>query len=502
MNIKKIMESLSPIEIKIMPCLEEPVTKICQKTNLDKVSVLRALTYLQNKKIVELSDEKKEFVELGTNGALYRKKGLPERRFLNLINEKRIMKLEEIKERSGLSDDEFKVSLGALKKKAMIELNNGRVTLTAEKKEVAKKFLEEQFLESLPIEKNNLTPEQNFAFQSLEKRKDIVNVVEKKRILISVTELGRELLKSEIKQEDLIEQVTSDLIRSRKYKGKKFRRYDVTSSVPEISGGKRHFVNQATDYARKIWTEMGFKEMTGEIIASSFWNFDALFSPQDHPSREMMDTFFINKKSELPEKKIVSAVKQAHESGIAGSKGWQYKWDEDEAKKIVLRTHTTFLSSQTLAKLKKEDLPAKFFAVGKCFRNETIDWKHAFEFNQTEGIVVDENANFRNLLGYLIQFYKKMGYEKIRIRPAYYPFTEPSLEIDVFHPEKKEWVEMGGAGMFRPEVTAPLLGKPIPVLAWGQGLDRMIMNLYKIQDIRDLYKNNLTQIRKMKFWEK
>jgi len=502
MNIKKIMESLSPIEIKIMPYLEEPVTKICQKTNLDKVSVLRALTYLQNKKIVELSDEKKEFVELGTNGALYRKKGLPERRFLNLINEKRIMKLEEIKERSGLSDDEFKVSLGALKKKAMIELNNGRVTLTAEKKEVAKKFLEEQFLESLPIEKNNLTPEQNFAFQSLEKRKDIVNVVEKKRILISVTELGRELLKSEIKQEDLIEQVTSDLIRSGKYKGKKFRRYDVTSSVPEISGGKRHFVNQATDYARKIWTEMGFKEMTGEIIASSFWNFDALFSPQDHPSREMMDTFFINKKSELPEKKIVSAVKQAHESGIAGSKGWQYKWDEDEAKKIVLRTHTTFLSSQTLAKLKKEDLPAKFFAVGKCFRNETIDWKHAFEFNQTEGIVVDENANFRNLLGYLIQFYKKMGYEKIRIRPAYYPFTEPSLEIDVFHPEKKEWVEMGGAGMFRPEVTAPLLGKPIPVLAWGQGLDRMIMNLYKIQDIRDLYKNNLTQIRKMKFWEK
>ena len=437
MNLKKVIESLSPIEVKIIPYLEESVTKICQKTNLDKISVLRALAYLQNKKIVELSEEKKEFVELGTNGVLYRKKGLPERRFLNLINEKRIMKLEEIKEQSGLSDDEFKVSLGALKKKAMIELSNGRVTLTAEKKEVAKKFLEEHFLESLPLEKNNLTPEQNFAFASLEKRKDIVNIVEKKRILISLTEIGKELIKSEIKQEDLIEQVTSDLIRSGKYKGKKFRRYDVTSSVPEISGGKRHFVNQATDYARKIWTEMGFKEMTGYMVVSSFWNFDALFTAQDHPVREMQDTFFINKKSELPDKKIVASVKQAHEKGISGSKGWQYKWDEDEAKKIVLRTHTTCLSSQTLSKLKKENLPAKFFAVGKCFRNETIDWKHAFEFNQTEGIVVDENANFRNLLGYLMQFFKKMGYEKIRVRPSYFPFTEPSLEIDYFHPEKK-----------------------------------------------------------------
>ena len=502
MQLKKIIESLSPMEVKIIPHLEESVTKICQKTNMDKVSVLRALAYLQNKKIVNLSEEKKEFIELGTNGALYKKKGLPERRFLNLINEKRIMKLEEIKEQSGLSEDEFKVSLGALKKKAMIELNNGRVTLTAEKKEVAKKFLEEQFLESLPLEKNNLTPEQNFAFQSLEKRREIVNVVEKKRILISLTDLGKELIKTEIKQEDLIEQVTSDLIRSGKYKGKKFRRYDVTSHVSEISGGKRHFVNQATDYARKIWTEMGFKEMTGEMVVSSFWNFDALFTAQDHPVREMQDTFFINKKSELPDKKIVASVKQAHENGIAGSKGWQYKWNEDEAKKTVLRTHTTCLSSQTLAKLKKEDLPAKFFAVGKCFRNETIDWKHAFEFNQTEGIVVDENANFRNLLGYLKNFAKKMGFEKVRFRPSFFPYTEPSIEGDVWNEEKKEWIEVFAAGIFRPEVTASLFGKPIPVLAWGPGFDRMIMSIYKIQDIRDLYKNNLTQIRNLKFWSK
>ena len=215
-------------------------------------------------------------------------------------------------------------------------------------------------------------------------------------------------------------------------------------------------------------------------------------------------SFFINKKGELPDKKIVKAVKDSHEGKIKGlgSKGWQYEWSEEEAKKMVLRTHTTVLSAQTLSKLNVKELPAKFFSVGKCFRNETVDWKHEFEFNQTEGIVVDRNANFRNLLGYLTQFFKKMGFEKIRIRPAYFPYTEPSVEIDVWHPERKIWFELGGAGIFRPEVVVPLLGENIPILAWGPGFDRMIMDYYEIKDLREMYKNNIAQLRKMRFWIK
>ena len=217
-------------------------------------------------------------------------------------------------------------------------------------------------------------------------------------------------------------------------------------------------------------------------------------------------TFFLDKKTDLPDKRIVNAVKQAHETGIGKgsekSKGWQYSWDEEEAKTLVLRTHTTCLSAQTLANLKQEDIPAKFFAIGKCFRNETVDWSHGFEFNQTEGIVVDEKTNFRHLLGYLKQLFEKMGFEKIRFRPSYFPYTEPSVEIDIFHPEKKVWFELGGAGIFRPEVTIPLLGKHIPVLAWGPGFDRILMDYYKIKDLRELYKNDLSQLRKIKFWIK
>jgi len=504
MNIQKLIESLSPNERKILPYLEEKnISEICKKTNLDKTSILRALEYLQNKKILNLSFQKKKIVEIGVNGALYKKKGLPERRLLNILNEKRILPFKEAQKQSSLSNDEFKVSLGALKKKAMIELKNGKIIFSANKEEISKKSLEESFIEILPVEYDSLSSEQLYALKSLQNRKDIIQIKEEKIISLEITELGKKIMNSKIKTQDLIEQITPKILgKESQWKGKKFRRYDVASPVPSINGGKRHFVNQSIDYARKIWTDMGFKEMTGNMVVSSFWNFDALFTAQDHPVREMQDTFFINKKTELPDKKIIKVVKESHEKGVNGSKGWQYSWDEENAKKLVLRTHTTCLSAQTLVNLKKENLPAKFFALGKCFRNETVDWSHGFEFNQTEGIVVDKNVNFRHLLGYLKQFFKKMGFEKVRFRPAYFPYTEPSVEIDVFHPEKKVWFELGGAGIFRPEVTIPLFGENIPVLAWGPGFDRTLMDYYKIKDLRELYKNDITKLRKMKFWIK
>ena len=505
MDTKKIIESLSINEVKILPYIEEEnIEVICEKTNLEKVSVLRALEYLKNKKILNLSSKKIEVVEIGVNGALYRKKGLPERRLMNVLKEKRVLGIKEMQKLALLSDEELKASIGILKKKSIIELKNQKIFLDANEEEISKKISEEIFIESLPVNYESLSKEQEEVFKSLLKRKDIVRIKEEKNIKVQITKFGKEIVGLGIKN-DLIEKLTPEILKKEYlWKNKKFRRYDVLASVPEIYGGKRHFVNQATDYGRKIWTDMGFKEMDGDMIQSSFWNFDALFTPQDHPVREMQDTFFINKKTELPDKKIVKAVKESHEGKLKGikSKGWSYLWDEEEAKKLVLRTHTTCFSAQTLSKLKENDLPAKFFALGKCFRNETLDWIHGFEFNQTEGIVIDKNANFRHLLGYLKQFFKKMGFEKIRFRPAYFPYTEPSVEIDAYHEKKKIWLELGGAGIFRPEVVVPLLGKNIPVLAWGPGFDRIIMDYYEIKDLRELYKNDITKLRKIKSWLK
>jgi len=495
----KIIESLSPNERKILPYLEDKIVDICKKANLDKVSVLRSLEYLQNKGIIKLSYEKRKSIELGVNGALYKKKGLPERRLLHFLDEKRISPFQVAQKESKLSDNEFKAAFGVLKRKALIEVKNGKLIMSGDKLEISKKMVEEAFLEALPLEENSLTPEQQLALKELQNRKNLIEFVEETLIEIKITSLGKELMKMKIKDQELIEQLTPEMIKARNWKGKKFRRYDVTSKLASITGGKRHFVNQAIDNARKIWIEMGFEEMSGEIIQSSFWNFDSLFTAQDHPVRELQDTFFIDKTTKLPDQKLVKQIRKAHEGGIDGSKGWNYDWNEEHAKKLVLRTHTTCLSAQTLANLDLKDLPKKYFAIGKCFRNETVDWKHGFEFNQTEGIVIDENANFRNLLGYLKEFAKKMGFEKVRFRPAYFPYTEPSLEGDVWDEEKQEWVELIAAGIFRPEVTEPLLGKPIPVLAWGPGFDRMIMKINEIKDLRNMYKNDITQLRKMKF---
>jgi phenylalanyl-tRNA synthetase alpha chain len=504
-----LIESLSPNERKILHFLTKDFEEIVKKSGLDETSVLRALEFLSNKKIIELKIDQKKQVELGVNGILYIKKGLPERRLVNLVADKKTISLNEAKKHSELNDNEFQAALGALKKKALINTSNSNIIFSGTKEEISRKTLEEQFLESLPLELEKLSPENKFCLDSLKSRKNIIELTSENKVNIKLTKLGEEIIKESgnIKHEDYLEALTPEILSNQSWKNKKFRRYDIKSPVPQISGGKRHFVNQATDYARKVWSELGFKEMTGNFSQTGFWNFDALFTAQDHPVREIQDTFYIKDiKGKLPDKKIVEAVKQAHEKGIAGSKGWRYKFNEKESERVILRTHTTCLSSQTLAMLGKlkttKEKQGKFFAVGKCFRNETVDWGHLFEFNQTEGIVVDPNANFRNLLGYLKEFFKKMGFQEVKFVPSYFPYTEPSVEIYGYNSIKKVWMEIGGAGIFRPEVVIPLLGEYIPVLAWGPGFDRSIMEYYSIGDLRDMYSNNIAKLRTMKFWEK
>lgn len=520
---QRIVESLSPIERKVFPFLSKDslnVDEIVKKSDIDKTSVLRAVEFLKSKELASVKEDKRNVVNLGVNGLFYVKKQLPERRLLDNLAKKNSIPIGEVKNVCGLNDNEAKIAIGTLKKKALATISDGRVVLTAKPNEISKKMLEELFVEKLPKNLDELEAEDKLALQNLKSRKEIIQVDEDKNIEVSLTSLGEKISKMNL-DENLIENVDMKVIKSSGWKGKKFRRYDLTSNVPRLYGGKRHFVNQATAYAKSIWLEMGFKEMSGNLVQTGFWVFDALFTAQDHPVREMQDTFFIKDiEGKLPEpeskkdkdtvKDVVRGVSKAHEGKLedkehGSSKGWQTIWNENDAKKVLLRTHTTCLSARTLRKIAEDldnNVPVKYFALGKCFRNETVDWSHGFEFNQTEGIVVDENANFRQLLGYLVEFFKKMGYEKIRIRPGYFPYTEPSLEIDVFHPVHKKWVELGGAGMFRPEVTIPLFGRHIPVLAWGPGFDRIIMEYFGITDLRDMYRNDINKLRETRFWVK
>ena len=509
MEIEKTIATLHPLERKVLPALKETSSfdKIAEKTKLQKVEVMRALQWLQNKKLARMDKKLQEQAVLDENGLKYREKGLPEKAFLLTIKDK--MPLDEIKKKANLSNEEIGICLGVLKGKAAIEIQRGKgieVSITDNGKKLLERgFAEEKLLKKeFPINTSELKDEEKLAFENLKKRKSILKINIVKIITAEPTELGKKIIHHGIDEKNMLDRLTVDMLKSGSWKNRKIRSYDVAINVPNISGGKRHFVNQAIGYIKRIWLDMGFREMQGNYVQTSFWDLDALFVPQDHPARDMQDTFYVKdpKEGKLPIE-LMKRVKAAHENGwTTGSKGWQYEWSEKIAKENLLRTHTTVLSAQTIARLKKENLPAKFFSVGKVFRNETLSWKSLFEFIQVEGIVVDPNANFKHLKGYLKEFFAKMGFPDVRIRPAHFPYTEPSAEVDVWHPGKKQWVELGGSGIFRPEVVKPLLGFECPVLAWGLGMERTIMEYYKITDVRDIYKNDIKQLREAKLWMK
>ena len=286
--------------------------------------------------------------------------------------------------------------------------------------------------------------------------------------------------------------ITREMLLSGKWKGSTFRPYDVSAPAEVPSPAKRHAISRLRQRIARIFTDMGFEEMEGPEVQSAFWNFDALFQPQDHPARELADTFYLKEPLPLPDDAGLTArIKKVHE------KCWGGAWSEQVAKNGVLRTHTTAVSSQYLYRECRDGAPKKYFSVGKVYRNEATDYKHLAEFFQVEGIVVWEGATFCDLLGLLREFYRKLGFDKIRFQPSYFPYTEPSLEISVFFEKKQQWLELGGAGIFRPEVSIPLCDR-YPVLAWGLSLERPLMLLNDMDDIRDFYKGNAGWLRKQK----
>jgi phenylalanyl-tRNA synthetase alpha chain len=240
---------------------------------------------------------------------------------------------------------------------------------------------------------------------------------------------------------------------------------------------------------------MGFQEMRGPLIETEFWNMDALYMPQFHPARDIHDVYFIKEPTHAAAlaDPFFSRVAAAHrDGGDTGSTGWGYDFNEERARRLVLRSQGTAVSARTLAS--GPSIPGKYFSIARCFRHDQVDATHATDFFQVEGIVLGQDINFRTLLGLLELFAREVAQAKeIKFLPAYFPFTEPSVELHVRHP-RLGWMELGGAGLFRPEVTLPL-GVNVPVIAWGLGLDRMAMVALGIHDIRDLFSGDLDMVR-------
>jgi phenylalanyl-tRNA synthetase alpha chain len=412
---------------------------------------------------------KKDFLYTD-EGKEYLRSGLPETRLLNRIQESADLS-------SLQADPAFKIGFGQLRKKGLVNVKDGVVFRVAG----ATTADDESALKD-PISGGTRVKDLL--------RRGIVQETESVSHSITITPQGAALVAKGLDLRKEIGTLARDQIISGSWKDANLRRYDITKLPRRIYPGKTHPYQRLIEEMRQILLEMGFTEIYGEIVQSSFWNFDALFQPQDHPAREMQDTFYLKEEASLPSG--WERVRDMHErGGDTSSTGWGGKWNIKKAEQCVLRTHTTALSIQHLAA--NPTPPVKAFCISRVYRREAIDPTHTPEFEQLEGIVMDKGVSFRNLLGYLKEFYGRMGFENVRFRPAYFPYTEPSVEPEIYV-DGLGWVEMGGAGIFREEVTAPW-GISYPVLAWGLGVSRVAMLKLGLKDLRLLYKSDIGWIR-------
>jgi phenylalanyl-tRNA synthetase alpha chain len=490
LNEKKVLLALQKLHGRGSP---EDIFKTGGFTQ--DVEVANASSWLQSKKLVTMDNHLKTVYSLGKEGKRFVEKGLPEKRALKLLSERKgTITLHDLS--AVLDSDEISVAIGWLK-------TNGWATIRKEKDTIieitdkGKKALSDVTEVEKLLRLLHEHPEQEIEKDSIKPLASRKNVIKEKELITStiiLTEHGKKVVETGFEIQEEISQITSAVIKNSEWKQKTIRPYDIHAFAPALYGGKPHPLVKLISEIRQIFVEMGFQEIQGDYVESCFWNMDVLFIPQDHPAREMQDTFYCKIPSMLPiqEKQLLKKVASVHENGgTTGSTGWGYTFLKTEGERALLRTHTTVNTIRYLYNNPKP--PCKVFSLEKVFRKEDIDTTHLPEFFQIEGIIYEENANFRQLIGILKEFYYRMGFEKIRFRPGYFPYTEPSMEVEVFWNGK--WMELGGSGIFRPEVTEPI-GVKNPVLAWGLGLERLAMLRYGLSDIRSLYISDLDWLRK------
>jgi len=337
--------------------------------------------------------------------------------------------------------------------------------------------------------------------------KNVLNELKKRKLVNFVTIKSYDVTKGpafDTKLTKLAHELDFQMLLSGEWKNLSFKKYNFNALGVPTNGGHLHPLLKVREEFRNIFFEMGFTEMpTNNFVESSFWNFDSLFQPQQHPARDAHDTFFISDPATATQfpQEYLEAVKKMHSEGGYGSLGYRYDWKIEEAEKNILRTHTTAVSARMLYALaqEKEFRPVKYFSIDRVFRNEALDATHLAEFHQIEGVIADYNLSLSDLIGVLESFFLKLGMKRLRFKPAYNPYTEPSMEIFGFHEGLKRWIEVGNSGVFRPEMLLPMgLPPNVSVIAWGVSLERPTMIKYGINNIRDLcgHKVDLEMVKK------
>jgi len=251
----------------------------------------------------------------------------------------------------------------------------------------------------------------------------------------------------------------------------KFRNEEIDVSMPGrgLSLGHLHPLTKVERRIEDIFQSMGFSVVFGPEIESEYYNFDALNISKDHPARDMQDTFWLRQKTANPKSQILNSKNR-----------------------LLLRTHT---SPMQVRYMEKNNPPLRIIVPGRVYRHEATDASHEIQFHQIEGLMVDKSISLANLKAVFEEFFKKFFEKKkveVRLRPGYFPFVEPGIEVDIRLSQTSKWLEVAGAGMVHPKVfeAADYIPGQWQGFAFGVGLERLTMLCYGINDIRFFYSSD------------
>lgn len=461
---------LSENEVKILNFLskikEASAEEISKNLGIPVEGVFSVVQLLKDKGYVEIEEIKSVKYEITDEGRKRLKEGFPEEKLLNVLAG-REGNISLLKEKLG---KDFDIAIGWAKRKGLIKIENDKI---------------------IPLVSSYEAKEEKEALEKPDNaRKEIIQVLINRKLIErkEEKELKVKLIKLPEEIKPSITFLTQELLSSGEWRKYSIREYNVEAYPPFFSLGKKHYFKEFLEKIKDVMKELGFTEVYSDYVEMEFYNFDLLFQAQDHPAREIHDSFAISGKGKINNENLIEKVKEIHE------KGWKYTWDVNTALRLMLRSQTTATTARVLAS--KPKIPTRVFTLGKVFRPDSIDATHLIEFHQLDGLVIEDSFSFRDLLGTLKEIFNGIGIKEIRFKPAYFPFTEPSVEV-YGKIEGLGWVEMSGAGLLRPEILEAV-DINSSAGAWGIGIDRLAMLLFNLQDIRLLYASDIEYLRNKK----
>lgn len=511
--MQKWVETLHPLEIKVILSFEvkDSITSslLIEKLDYGTGQANQAISWLEAKGLLkELKRENFVFYELTEAGKEWLLAN-PALAMRNLAR-KESLTMPEMMEKLNIDNATAGKIFGQFSKEKILGLNSEKQIILLEDKisywDILTSLLEKSLSQDgiLSIENNTFSPDELKVLEGESKKRGSSNslfkFVEKQVVTYSFDEPLFKEGKSYLKEKGITGEeaglLTPAMLKDGSWKGKTFRRYSMNVPITRLTLGRKNPYAEYVESIKDKLVSLGFEEFDGPLVESEFWNNDALFMPQFHPARDVHDVYYVKEPHHISsldlEEPFFSRVKAVHEKGEgADSLGWRYSFNEDFARRLILRTQGTVLSAKQLTNAK---VPGKYFGIVRCFRYDQVDATHGADFYQTEGIVLGDKVNVRTLLGLLERFAREFaGAQEVKYVPAYFPFTEPSFEVHVKHPILG-WFELGGAGIFRPEVTKPL-GIDTPVMAWGLGIDRMALLHLDLSDLRELFSDDIDSVR-------